>query len=75
MAGVITINFKVLKDGQRHMGMTGGRSPMYIPGPVQPQFGPGRMLYFEVRRDAHVEQITLDLELTMDAGLLGRREW
>ncbi|KAF4125676.1 formamidase [Geosmithia morbida] len=47
MAGVITINFKVLKDGQKHLGMTGGRSPMYIPGPVQPQFGPGRMLYFE----------------------------
>lgn len=49
MAGIITINFKVIKGGQEQMGMAGGRSPMYIPGPVQPQFGPGRMLYFEVR--------------------------
>ena len=27
--------------------MVGGKSPIFIPGPVEPQFGPGRMLYFE----------------------------
>lgn len=27
--------------------MVGGKSPIYIPGPVQPQFSPGRMIYFE----------------------------
>lgn len=48
MAGVITIIFKVIKGGQQHLGMVNGRSPIYIPGPVQPQFGPGRMLFFEV---------------------------
>ncbi|KAI5459431.1 formamidase FmdS [Mariannaea sp. PMI_226] len=47
MAGSITINFKVMKGGQAQLGMKGGCSPIYIPGPVQPQFGPGRMLYFE----------------------------
>ncbi|KAK7417843.1 hypothetical protein QQX98_004318 [Neonectria punicea] len=47
MAGIITVNCKVIKGGQKQMGMTNGRSPIYIPGPVQPQFGPGRMLYFE----------------------------
>jgi formamidase len=49
MAGSITINFKVMKEGQAQLGMKGGCSPIYIPGPVQPQFSPGRMLYFEVR--------------------------
>lgn len=48
MAGSITINFKVMKQGQAQLGMKGGCSPIYIPGPVQPQFSPGRMLYFEV---------------------------
>ena len=48
MAGEITINFKVIKNGQAELGMVGGKSPIYIPGPVEPQFGPGRMLYFEV---------------------------
>lgn len=44
MAGVITINFSVLKAGVSTLGI---KSPVYIPGPVEPQFGPGRMLYFE----------------------------
>lgn len=48
IAGVITLNFKVIKDGQAQLGMVGGKSPIYIPGPVEPQFGPGRTLYFEV---------------------------
>ncbi len=48
MAGIITMSFKVIKNGQSLMGMTNGKSPLYIPGPVQPQFAPSRMLYFEV---------------------------
>lgn len=44
MAGVITINFKVIKGGLETLGI---KSPIYIPGPVEPQFGPGRCLYFE----------------------------
>ncbi|KKY18746.1 putative formamidase [Phaeomoniella chlamydospora] len=44
MAGVITIKFNVMKNGMAELGM---KSPIFFPGPVQPQFGPGRMLYFE----------------------------
>lgn len=44
MAGVITLKFTVMKGGVKQLGM---KSPIYIPGPVEPQFGPGRMLYFE----------------------------
>ncbi|CAK4032157.1 formamidase [Lecanosticta acicola] len=44
MAGVITINFKVIKNGMKDLGL---KSPIYIPGPVEPQFGPGRYIYFE----------------------------
>lgn len=44
MAGVITIKFTVMKDGMKELGM---KSPIYIPGPVEPQFGPGRYIYFE----------------------------
>ena len=44
MAGVITIKFTVMKDGMAQLGM---KSPIYIPGPVEPQFGPGRYIYFE----------------------------
>src|SRR4051812_28285031 len=44
MSGVITINFKVIKNGLANLGL---KSPIYIPGPVEPQFGPGRYIYFE----------------------------
>lgn len=44
MAGVITINFKVVKNGLADLGL---KSPIYIPGPVEPQFGAGRYIYFE----------------------------
>ncbi len=44
MAGIISINFKVLKNGLADLGI---KSPIYIPGPVEPQFGPGRYIYFE----------------------------
>lgn len=48
MAGVITVKCTLMEDGQKQLGMVNGKSPIFIPGPVQPQFGPGRMLYFEV---------------------------
>lgn len=44
MAGEITIKFTVMKDGIKQLGM---KSPIYVPGPVEPQFGPGRYVYFE----------------------------
>lgn len=44
MAGVITINFSVMKGGVEKLAM---KSPIYVPGPVEPQFGPGRYIYFE----------------------------
>ena len=48
MAGIITIKFDVIKQGQAKLGMVGGKSPIYVPGPVQPQFSPGRMIYFGI---------------------------
>ncbi|KAF4554691.1 Formamidase-like protein [Elsinoe fawcettii] len=44
MAGCITIKFHVIKNGVADLGL---KSPIYIPGPVEPQFGPGRYIYFE----------------------------
>ena len=44
MAGEITIKFSVIKNGMKELGL---KSPIYIPGPVEPQFGPGRYIYFE----------------------------
>lgn len=42
--GIITIKFNVLKDGVAKLGI---KSPIFHPGPVEPQFGPGRYLGFE----------------------------
>ncbi|RYP60781.1 hypothetical protein DL770_009930 [Monosporascus sp. CRB-9-2] len=59
MAGVITINFKVIKNGVTDLGL---KSPIYIPGPVEPQFGPGRYIYFEgFSVDEHGKQHYLDM--------------
>jgi len=44
MAGVITLKFSVMKNGQADLGM---KSPLFLPGPVEPHFGPGRYLTFE----------------------------
>lgn len=59
MAGIITINFKVVKNGMADLGL---KSPIYIPGPVEPQFGPGRYIYFEgFSVDEHGKQHYLDV--------------
>jgi len=48
IAGVITIKFDVIKGGMAKLGMhKDGKSPIFIPGPVEPNFGPGRYIYFE----------------------------
>jgi hypothetical protein len=58
MAGVITIKFSVMKNGMEQLAM---KSPIYIPGPVEPQFGPGRYIYFEgFSVDEHGKQHYLD---------------
>jgi formamidase len=58
MAGEITIKFKVIKNGMQKLGM---KSPIYIPGPVEPQFGPGRYIYFEgFSVDQHGKQHYMD---------------
>ncbi|KAL8928495.1 MAG: hypothetical protein Q9208_001729 [Pyrenodesmia sp. 3 TL-2023] len=44
MAGVITVKLTVMKNGMADLGM---KSPMFLPGPVEPHFGPGRYLTFE----------------------------
>lgn len=44
MAGCITLKFSVMKNGMKELDM---KSPIYVPGPVEPQFGPGRYIYFE----------------------------
>lgn len=41
MAGIVTLKCTVLKNGVKDMAM---RNPIFVPGPVQPQFGSGRML-------------------------------
>ncbi|KAL7619979.1 hypothetical protein AAE478_010527 [Parahypoxylon ruwenzoriense] len=59
MAGIITINFKVMKNGVADLGL---KSPIYIPGPVEPQFGPGRCIYFEgFSVDEHGKQHYMDV--------------
>ncbi|OKO97234.1 hypothetical protein PENSUB_10028 [Penicillium subrubescens] len=58
MAGVITLKFTVIKNGMAKMDM---KSPIFIPGPVEPQFGPGRFLTFEgFSVDEHGKQHYLD---------------
>ncbi|KAI8957200.1 formamidase [Daldinia sp. FL1419] len=59
MAGVIMINFKVIKNGVVDLGL---KSPIYLPGPVEPHFGPGRHIYFEgFSVDEHGKQHYMDV--------------
>jgi formamidase len=58
MAGVISCKFSLMKGGIAQLDM---KSPIYIPGPVEPQFGPGRYIYFEgFSVDEHGKQHYLD---------------
>ncbi|KAI1760903.1 formamidase [Hypoxylon sp. FL1150] len=59
MAGIITINFKIIRNGVADLCF---KSPIYIPGPVEPQFGPGRCIYFEgFSVDEHGKQHYMDV--------------
>ncbi|RAL64566.1 hypothetical protein DID88_001601 [Monilinia fructigena] len=61
MSGVITINFKVMKNGIADLGM---KSPIYLPGPVEPHYGPGRYLTFEgFSVDHHGKQHFMDVSV------------
>ncbi|KAI4255287.1 MAG: hypothetical protein L6R42_006815 [Xanthoria sp. 1 TBL-2021] len=44
MAGIITLKLTVMKNGMAELGM---KSPIFLPGPVEPHYGPGRYLTFE----------------------------
>ena len=44
MAGVITLKCSVMKNGVKDLEM---KSPLFLPGPVEPHYGPGRYLTFE----------------------------
>lgn len=60
MAGVITLNFRVIKPTPT--GIAPLKSPIFIPGPVEPQFGPGRHIYFEgFSVDQHGKQHYMDV--------------
>jgi len=59
MAGIITLNFRVIPGGLASLGI---KSPIYIPGPVEPQFGPSRYIYFEgFSVDQHGKQHYMDV--------------
>lgn len=71
MAGIITINFKVIKNGMADLGL---KSPIYLPGPVEPLFGPGRHIYFEgFSVDEHGKQHYMDLTVAYRQASL--RKW
>lgn len=58
MAGVITLKLTVMKNGMANLGM---KSPIYLPGPVEPHYGPGRYLTFEgFSVDEHGKQHYMD---------------
>ena len=58
MAGVITLKFSLIKNGMRELAM---KSPIFLPGPVEPHYGPGRYLTFEgFSVDHHAKQHYMD---------------
>ncbi|MCJ1294259.1 hypothetical protein MMC34_005817 [Xylographa carneopallida] len=58
MAGIITLKLSVMKNGIADLGM---KSPIFLPGPVEPHYGPGRYLTFEgFSVDEHGKQHYLD---------------
>ena len=58
MAGIITVNLSVMKNGMADLGM---KSPIFLAGPVEPHFGPGRYVTFEgFSVDEHGKQHYMD---------------
>jgi len=57
MPGVITLSFSLMKGGMTSVSKT----PIFIPGPVEPQFGAGRYIYLEgFSVDEHGKQHYMD---------------
>src|ERR1700761_2580569 len=57
MPGVITLKFSLVKGGMSSISS----QPIFIPGPVEPTFGPGRYIYFEgFSVDEHGKQHYMD---------------
>jgi formamidase len=57
MPGVITLKFSLVKGGMTSISS----QPIFIPGPVEPTFGPGRYIYFEgFSVDEHGKQHYMD---------------
>jgi formamidase len=58
MEGIITIKFSGLKAGMAKMGT---KSPIYLPGPVEPHYGPSRYITFAgFSVDEHGKQHYMD---------------
>jgi len=58
IAGIITVKLTVIKNGMADLAM---KSPLFLPGPVEPHYGPGRYLTFEgFSVDEHGKQHYLD---------------
>jgi formamidase len=58
MAGTITLKLSLMPHGLSDLGI---KSPIFLPGPVEPQFGPGRYLTFEgFSVDEHGKQHYMD---------------
>ena len=58
MAGIVTVKLTVLKHGIDGLDV---KSPLFVPGPVEPHFGPGRYITFEgFSVDEHGKQHYLD---------------
>ena len=58
MAGILTVKLTVMKNGIKDLDM---KSPIFLPGPVEPHYGPGRYLTFEgFSVDEHGKQHYLD---------------
>ncbi|KAK9472265.1 Acetamidase/Formamidase [Dipodascopsis tothii] len=61
MAGVITLKCSLIKKGVADLSM---KNPMYIPGPVEPHYGPSRYLTFEgISVDENGKQHFLDVNV------------
>ena len=57
MPGTITLKFSLVKAGMQSIS----REPIFIPGPVEPQFGLGRYIHFEgFSVDEHGKQHYMD---------------
>lgn len=72
IAGTITLKFSLIKDGMK----TVSKFPIFIPGPVEPEFGPGRYIYFEgFSVDENGKQYFMDATIAYRAASLNAIEY